>query len=217
MEMARMARATHTPTDIQMPMQQAIRFLMLLNLKVIKCEMKKQRIYSAISYNIDKGKDRAIDMLINMPSVPSLHLAIARGEESTAERLIDNRADVNEQTRYGATPLFIASLKGNTRIVEKLKWADVEKATTEGKLCECHLIPINRAIFGLNRIHLFVRLKAKLHCMRPFSEVSKRIFLDSIIQFTKNAMQIQAIQMLLISLYGSVLMSIRRISRARHR
>lgn len=54
------------------------------------------------------GRDRAIDMLINMPSIPSLHLAIARRDDSTAERLIDNRADVNEQTRYGATPLFFA-------------------------------------------------------------------------------------------------------------
>lgn len=55
-----------------------------------------------------EGKDRAIDMLINVPSVPSLHMAIARGDDSTAERLIDNRVNVNEQTSYGATPLFIA-------------------------------------------------------------------------------------------------------------
>lgn len=74
-------------------------------------------------------------MLINAPAVPSLHMAIARGDESTAERLIDNRADVNEQTRYGATPLFIASLKGSTKMVEKLldRWADVNKATIEGE------------------------------------------------------------------------------------
>lgn len=74
-------------------------------------------------------------MLTNVPSVPPLHLAIARGDESTAERLIDNRADVNQQTNYGATPLFIASLKGSTRMVEKLldRWADVDKATVEGE------------------------------------------------------------------------------------
>lgn len=50
-------------------------------------------------------------MLTNGTSVPTLHLVIARGDNSTAARLIDNRADVNEQTSYGATPLFIA---GNT-------------------------------------------------------------------------------------------------------
>lgn len=59
-------------------------------------------------FKLNTGRERAIDMLINVSSIPSLHLAIARGDESTATRLIDNRADVNEQTNYGATPLFIA-------------------------------------------------------------------------------------------------------------
>lgn len=83
-------------------------------------------------------------MLINVPAVPSLHSAIARGDDSTADRLIDNRANVNEQTRYGATPLFIASLKGNTRMVEKLleRFAEVDKATVEGET------PLHAAVFG---------------------------------------------------------------------
>lgn len=76
--------------------------------------------------------------------MPTLHLAIARGEEATAQRLIDNRADVNEQSRYGATPLFIASLKGSKTMVDKLldRWADVEKATTEGETA------LHAAVFG---------------------------------------------------------------------
>lgn len=84
-------------------------------------------------------------MLINTPSVPSLHLAIARGDDSTADRLIDNRAEINEQSRpYGATPLFVASLKGNLRMVEKLldRFAEVDKATNEGET------PLHAAICG---------------------------------------------------------------------
>lgn len=79
-----------------------------------------------------------------MPSIPSLHLAIARGDDSTAERLIDNRAEINEQTRYGATPIFIASLRGNLRMVQKLldRWADVDKVTIEGEG------PLHAAVFG---------------------------------------------------------------------
>lgn len=79
-----------------------------------------------------------------MPSIPTLHLAIARGDESTAQRLIDNRANVNEQTRYGATPLFIACLKPSLKMVEKLldNRADVNKATTENEA------PLHACVFG---------------------------------------------------------------------
>lgn len=102
-------------------------------MEIIKLKRNWSKI---VLFGIDKGKDRAIEMLINGPNEGSLHMAIARGDDSTAERLIDNRADVNEPTpRYGATPLFIASLKGNTRMVQKLldHFADVDRATIQGE------------------------------------------------------------------------------------
>lgn len=58
--------------------------------------------------------------------------------------MIDNLADVNAASSYGITALFIAALKGNSKIVQKLldRWAEVDKATVENET------PLHASVFG---------------------------------------------------------------------
>ena len=73
-------------------------------------------------------------LLLGCSSFTPLNLSILQGESSTAQKLIENGANVNEKDDFGFPPLYLAASKGQTEIVKLLlnKGADVNLKTNDG-------------------------------------------------------------------------------------